>query len=397
MTGLLLENCSVVDVRAGSSLADAAVLIAGDRIAAAGPRSEVEAPADIRRLDLGGAYVTPGLINCHVHFGLVLPGEEGDRLRGETDAELALRMAENAAGTLRAGVTTVRLLAERPYVDIALRQSIARKQTLGPRVLTAGPMLISTGGHGWELGSCVEADGADGFRAATRAQIKHGVDWVKIGISGGIAGANEAIADAQMTAEEMLAVTETAHARGRRVAAHSGPAAVTATAVECGVDTIEHGYFLTDEVAGLMARSGAWLVPTINVSRAVEFFRKIGAPPWMVERALAAGELHWAGLRSAIAGGVRIAMGTDMMPHEPFDGTSVTVRELEFYVDAGMTPAAALRAATCEAAEMLGLDEVGEIRAGAVADVIAVAGDPSGDISALRDLRQVISQGRLVR
>jgi imidazolonepropionase-like amidohydrolase len=146
-----------------------------------------------------------------------------------------------------------------------------------------------------------------------------------------------------------------------------------------------------------MARSGAWLVPTINVSRAVEFFRKIGAPPWMVERALAAGELHWAGLRSAIAGGVRIAMGTDMMPHEPFDGTSVTVRELEFYVDAGMTPAAALRAATCEAAEMLGLDEVGEIRAGAVADVIAVAGDPSGDISALRDLRQVISQGRLVR
>jgi imidazolonepropionase-like amidohydrolase len=397
MTGLLLENCNVVDVRAGSSLADAAVLLDGERIAAAGPRSEVEAPADIQRLDLGGAYVAPGLINCHVHFGLVLPGEEGDRLRGETDAELALRMAENAAGTLRAGVTTVRLLAERPYVDIALRQSIARKQTLGPRVLTAGPILTSTGGHGWELGWSVEADGADGFRAATRAQIKHGVDWVKIGISGGIAGANEAIADAQMTAEEMLAVTETAHARGRRVAAHAGPAAVIATAVECNVDTIEHGYFLTDEVAALMARSGAWLVPTINVSRAVEFFRKIGAPPWMVERALAAGELHWAGLRSAIANGVRIAMGTDMMPHEPFGGTSVTVRELEFYVEAGMTPASALRAATCEAAEMLGLDEVGEIKAGAAADLIAVAGDPTDDISSLRDLRQVISQGRVVQ
>jgi imidazolonepropionase-like amidohydrolase len=396
MTGLLLENCSLVDVRAGSSLADAAVLLDGDRIAAAGPRAEVEAPADVERLDLGGAYVAPGLINCHVHFGLLLPGEEGDRLRGETDAELVLRMAADAAATLRAGVTTVRLLGERPYVDIALRESIARKQTLGPRVVTSGPVLTSTGGHGSELDSCIEADGADGFRAATRTQIKHGVDWVKIGISGGIAGPNEAIADAQMTAEEMLAVTETAHARGKRVAAHAGPAAVIATAVECGVDTIEHGYFLTDEVAALMARSGVWLVPTINVTRAADFFRKIGAPPWMVERALAAGELHWAGLRSAIANRVRIAMGTDMMPHEPFDGTSVTVRELEFYVDAGMTPAAALRTATCEAAEMLGLDEVGEVRAGAVADLIVVARDPTGDISALRDVRQVISQGRVL-
>jgi imidazolonepropionase-like amidohydrolase len=287
-------------------------------------------------------------------------------------------------------------VAERPYVDIALRNSIARGQALGPRVLTAGPMLTSTGGHGWELGSCLEADGPDGFRAATRAQIKHGVDWVKIGVSGGIAGANEAIADAQMTAEEILAVTEAAHARGRCVAAHAGPADVVRRAVECGVDTIEHGYFVTDEVATLMARSGAWLVPTINVSRAVEFYRKIGAPPWMVERALAAGELHWAALRSAIANGVRIALGTDMMPHEPFDGTSVTVRELEFYVEAGLTPAAALRSATCDAAERLGLDEVGEIRAGAAADLIVVGGDPTGDISALRDLRRVVSRGRVV-
>jgi imidazolonepropionase-like amidohydrolase len=396
VTVRLLENCNVVQVRAGTSLPDAAVLIEDERIVAAGPRSEIEAPASAERVDLGGAHLAPGLINCHVHFGLVLPGEEGDRLRGETDAALVLRMAENAAGTLRAGVTTVRLVAERPYVDIALRESIARGQTLGPRVLTAGPLLIATGGHGWELGSCVEADGADGFRAATRTQIKHGVDWVKISVSGGIAGQHEAIADAQMTAEEITAVTETAHARGRRVAAHAGPAAVVRTAVECGVDTIEHGYFLTDEVAELMARRGAWLVPTINVSRAVEFYRKIGAPPWMVERALAAGEIHWAGLRAAISSGVRIALGTDMMPHEPFDGTSVTVRELEFYVDAGLTPAAALRSATCDAAERLELPDAGEIAPGAVADLIVVGGDPTSDISALRDLRQVFSRGRPV-
>ncbi|HEV3402922.1 MAG TPA: amidohydrolase family protein [Gaiellaceae bacterium] len=396
MSPTLLENCSVVDVHAGQSLPDGVVLIDGDRIAAVGPRAEVELPGTAERVDLGGAHVLPGLINCHVHFGLVLPGTEGDRLRNESDAALALRMAANAAQTLGAGVTTVRLVGERPYADIALRDSIAAGETAGPRILTAGPLLISTGGHGWELGSCVEADGPDGFRAAARTQIKHGTDLVKISVSGGIAGENEAIADSQMTPAEIAAVTETAHARGKHVAAHAGPPGVIRTAVECGVNTIEHGYFLTGEVAAVMHEHGSWLVPTINVSRAVAFYEKIGAPHWMVEKALAAGELHWAGLREAINRGVRIAMGTDMIPHEPFDGTSVTVRELEFYVEAGMTPPAALRSATIDAAELLGRPELGRLEPGVAADLIAVRGDPIQDIASLRQLELVVSRGRVV-
>jgi imidazolonepropionase-like amidohydrolase len=166
--------------------------------------------------------------------------------------------------------------------------------------------------------------------------------------------------------------------------------------VECGVDTIEHAYFLTDEVAAFMVERGAWLVPTINVSRATEFFARIGAPDWMVARALAAGELHWAGLQAALRAGVRIALGTDMFPAEPFDGTTVTVRELEFYVEAGMAPAAALRAATIDAAEMLGLEQVGCVEPGWAADLIAVGGDPLERIGALRDLRLVVSRGRVV-
>jgi imidazolonepropionase-like amidohydrolase len=390
---LLLTNANVVDVRSGTVLEGRAVTVDGDRIAAVGPRPDASVPV----LDLEGAYVLAGLINCHVHFGLVLPGAEGDRLRGETESALALRMAANAAGTLRAGVTTVRLVGERPYADLALRDSIDRGETLGPRVLSAGPLMVSVGGHGWELPGSVEASGPEGFRRLAREQLRAGTDWLKISVSGGIAGENEAIADAQMTADEVRAVVETAHARGRRVAAHAGPAGAIRMAVEQGVDSIEHGYFLDDETTALMAARGAWLVPTINVSRAVEFFERIGAPPWMIEKALAAGELHWAGLQAAIHNQVPIALGTDMMPHEPFDGTSVTVRELEFMAEAGLSPLEALQAATIRAAELLAIDDdVGSVEPGKRADLIAVGANPVEDVSALRDLRAVVARGRPV-
>ena len=377
-------------MRTGAIAEGASVAIDAGRIAG------LERAAAERTLDLDGAYLLPGLINCHVHFGLVLPGAEGERLRGESEAALALRMVGNAAAAVSAGVTTVRLVGERPYADVALRASIERGETLGPRVVTAGPLLVSVGGHGWDLPGSLEASGPEGFRRAAREQLRNGTDWLKISVSGGIAGENEAIADAQMTAEEIGAVTETAHARGRKVAAHAGPAAVIRLAVEQGVDSIEHGYFLDDETTAFMAERGTWLVPTINVSRAVAFFEKIGAPRWMIEKALAAGELHWAGLQSAIHAGVRIALGTDMMPHEPFDGTSVTVRELEFMREAGMPPLAVLQAATIRAAELLELDDVGSVEPGKRADLIAVGGNPVEDVSALRRLRLVVARGRQV-
>ena len=395
MALVIFENCAIVDVRHGSRADDALIAVDDDHIVYSGPRDDAELPRDVQRVDLDRGYVIPGLINCHVHFGLVLPGTEGETFRGESDAALALRMAHNAAAALATGVTTVRLVGERPYVDVALRRSIERGETPGPRVLTAGPLLISTGGHGWELGSCVEADGADGFRAAARRQLRNDVDLLKISVSGGIAGHNEQIADSQMTRDEITAVTETAHGRGRKVAAHAGPADVVALAVECGVDSIEHGYFLTTEVADLMVERGAWLVPTINVSRAPHFYEKIGAPDWYREKALTAGELHWAGLKAAIARGVRIAMGTDMMPDEPFDGTSVTVRELEFYVEAGMSPLEALRTATVNAAELLGRPDRGTVEAGALADFVVLRDDPLENIAALREVETVVARGRV--
>jgi imidazolonepropionase-like amidohydrolase len=135
----------------------------------------------------------------------------------------------------------------------------------------------------------------------------------------------------------------------------------------------------------------------VNVSRASEFYARIGAPDWMIARALEAGERHWAALKEAIRDGVPIAMGTDMMPQEPFDGTTVTARELEFYVEAGMTAAEALRSATSNAAAMLGVDTIGRIRKGNRADLIVLDRDPTLDISAVRDIRLVVADGRIAR
>jgi imidazolonepropionase-like amidohydrolase len=235
-------------------------------------------------------------------------------------------------------------------------------------------------------------------RKAVRSQLKLGVDLIKIMISGGIAGRNETIDTAQLDEEEMRTVTSVAHGWGRKVAAHAGPAQVISAAIDCGIDCIEHGYFVTPEVAEKMAAHGTWLVPTIVVSRAREFYDKIGAPAWMVERALTAGERHFAALEAAIAAGVPIAMGTDMLPAEPFQGSNGTVREMEYMVEAGMSPLDVVRAATVRAAELLGVpDELGRPLPGMRADLIAVPDDPTRDVSTLADVRLVVKDGRVVR
>lgn len=396
---IVLSNCSVVDAVRREALHDAAVWVEEGRIRAVGDFEETvraaEAGGEVQVIDLDGAHVMPGLMNMHVHLGLVLPGMT--HLYTEADAARSLRMAANAKAALEAGVTTVRLLGEARGTDLALRSSIERGETPGPRIITAGAHVICTGGHGHQHSGAIEADGVDGFRRAVRDQLKAGVDLIKICISGGIAGEHEGFGP-QLMPDEMRAVAEIAHAWGKKVTAHAGPADVISQAVDCGIDGIEHGYFLDDATAGKLAETGTWLVPTICVSRAEEFFLRIGAPDWMIARALAAGELHWAAFKSCIEAGVQIAMGTDMMPAEPFGGTTGTVREMEMMVEAGMTPHQVIASATSEAARMLGLDDrLGTVDEGKLADLIAVDGDPREDVSRLRDIRFVMKNGVVVR
>lgn len=367
-------------------------------IAAVGTEAEAYAAvgADARTIDLGGGIVTPGLINGHVHFGLALPGAAGDLVRNGTDADLLMVMADSARRTLHAGITTARLVGESRGLDFSLRRGINAGLIEGPRVITAGEALCCTGGHGWDA-DAVEGDGADDFRRLTRLQIRGGADLIKMCISGGIAGEHEEIHTPQLFDDEMEAIIKVAHDWGRKVTAHVGPTSTLERAIKLGLDCVEHGYELTREVTELMAERGVWYVPTITVSRCADFFDAQGAPEWMKQRALSAGPRHWESLQHAIASGVRIAMGTDMPPAVDYDGTSATVREMEFMQEAGMTALQVLISATSDAAELIDARDLGRIKVGARADLIAMREDPTASISALRSMDWVMKDGRIVR
>ena len=394
-----ITGASLVDLEGGPPIVNAVVVMREGRFSVVGPAATTRVPDDAEIIDATGLWLAPGLMNMHVHLGLRLPGVAGAALANETEAELALRMAANARASLRAGVTTVRLPGDEGHVDLALKRAIDRGEAEGPRIFSAGEMVQVTGGHG----SGVDEVGNDGpyeFREAVRREIRAGATWIKIAISGGIATPGGDIAASFMTRDELEAVVDMAHRHGAKVTAHSGSPRATREAVAAGIDAIEHGYFLTQGEFELMRDNGVWYVPTIVVSQpaTMPFFERIGSPEWYLDRVRAVGERHWAALRAAITAGVDIALGTDQFPHEENDGTIATVREAEYYVAAGMSDLQALRAATVDAARMLGAeDELGSIEVGKLADLIAVAADPSRDISALRDIRLVIKGGAVVR
>jgi imidazolonepropionase-like amidohydrolase len=203
-----------------------------------------------------------------------------------------------------------------------------------------------------------------------------------------------------MTRDEMEAVTDIARRHGVRVTAHSGSAPATMEAIEAGVNCIEHGYFLNREVLRRMKEKDVWYVPTIVVSRpaTMPYFERIGSPAWYLERVKSVAPSHWEALRTAIAEGVRIALGTDQFPYEPNDGTSATVREAEYYVEAGMSPLQALRSATVDTATLLGTTaDTGSLEVGKLADIVGVDADPLADIKALRTIGFVMKDGRVVR
>lgn len=396
MTAIVLSHCTVVDGVSDEPRRNTNILIRDDRIAAVG--TSVDVPADARRIDLRGGYVMAGLLNMHTHLSLSLPGAAGDAVGALPPHALALYMAWGARRTLHAGVTTVRCVAEKNHVDFALRQAIENGWLPGPRVFTAGRALVCSGGHGHSGADTLECDGADDFRRGTRRQIAAGADLIKVMISGGIAGEHEAIDTPQLTGEEITAVLETAHAWGRKVTAHAGPAPIIEQAVRLGLDCVEHGYQLTEPVARLMADRRTSLVPTLIVTRCKDFFDSLGVPEWMRQRSLGAGPRHVESYRLALAAGVETMLGSDMPPFQEVDGTTATVRELEYMAEFGLSPLEALRAATIVPARWLGAGgSIGTVEPGKYADLIAMTADPTQEVSALRSLHWVMKGGEVVR
>jgi imidazolonepropionase-like amidohydrolase len=387
-----IAGATLVNLEGGPHMSNAVVVIDGGRIQAI----EKAAPPDAEVLRGDGLFLLPGLVNLHVHLGLVLPGKMEAELADETDAELALRMASNARKSLEAGVTTIRIPGDARHADLALKAAIERGEVKGPRIHSAGEMVDITAGHG---ASGETADGPYALRKAVRREIGSGATWIKIAISGGIATPRGDIAEALMTEDEIEAVVDAAHRFGVKVTAHSGSPQATSVAVGLGIDCIEHGYFLTREVLREMKARGTFFVPTIVVSqpKTMPFFERIDSPPWYLERVKSVGPRHFEALRMAIEEGVPIGLGTDQFPFEENDGTTATVREMEYYVEAGMTPLAALRSATVGAASLLGAErDIGTIEVGKFADIVAVRADPTKSVSALRELVLVMKGGDVV-
>ena len=393
-----IVGATVVNLEGGTALDNAVVLIEGEKIKAIGP-SGTEVPAGAEVIRAAGTWLVPGLTNMHVHFGLKLPGRDRSALAEETTAALTLRMMVNARDSLYAGITTVRMTGSEGNTGIAVRDAIARGDYPGPRVYTAGGVTM-TGGHGSRPGQTYN-DGPYEMVKTARMKIREGQDWIKIAISGGVATDGDGgITEALMTPEEMRAIIDASHRFGVKVAAHSGSTPATNAAVDAGVDSIEHGYDLDRALLKKMAKQGTWYVPTIMVTHpgGREYFERIGSPPWYLERRESVGKQHWQTLRTAIQEGVKIALGTDQMPYEPNDGTTSTVREAEAYVEAGMTPLQALRAATIAPATMLNAqDKIGSVEVGKYADILAVTADPLKNISALRNIVMIMKGGTVYR
>ena len=356
-------------------------------------------------VDLKDKFVLPGLVDMHVH----LWGIGGDPMRARLleitrdrfDDEMTA--VANARATLDAGFTSVRDLGGDPRGIRALRDAIDQGIVEGPSITNAGQMISVTGGHGdagnglaEEYAEAVHAteinlcDGPDECRRAVRAQVGLGAKVIKFAATGGVLSNVSGGLGRAMTPDEMKAIVETAHALGRKVAAHSHAAEGTKSALEAGVDSIEHGTFLDDETIALFKKTGAYLVPTeIAPIAALAQARSGALPPASIPKAEEAAAAMVASHRKAYAAGVKVAFGTDTGVSK--HGQNAT--EFAVLVSNGLTPMQAIRAATVSAADLLGRDDIGTLQPGKTADIIAVSGSPLEDVTRLEHVAFVMHHG----
>ncbi len=371
------------------AIEDGAVLVEDGRILSLGPAAGL--PTGAKITDLGDVTLLPGLIDAHVHLVWSASAEPHEVVERESRALTALRCANNAALHLRAGVTTVRDVGATDGLSIDVARAVGLGVLRGPRVIAAGRAIAMTGGHGWFLGR--EADGAEAVRHAVRSELKAGATCIKLMASGGVYGHAEEPGSPQLTVEEMRAGVEEAHKAGRKVAAHAYSIEAIGNALDAGVDSIEHGSFMDRDTAGRMRESGTYLVPTMSVYRAMsEGGPELGAPEYIRRKTDEVLEASREAFRLALEAGVPVAAGTDCgAPGHPHGTLS---EELMLMVESGASPIQALRFGTSAAADLLGLgDEVGSLEPGKRADLLAVDGDPTSEILALRGVRMVLRDG----
>ncbi|HEV2492310.1 MAG TPA: amidohydrolase family protein [Terriglobia bacterium] len=394
----------LLDVRSGRYLENQIILVEGGRIQAVGPASELASrvPSDAKVVDLSHATVLPGLIDAHTHLTMS-PYLMGYRSLSISVPREALLGARNARVTLEAGFTTVRNVGASGYSDIALRDAINAGDVPGPRIDASGPALGITGGHcdsnllapQFHYFSDGVANGVPAVMAKVPEDIKYGSDVIKFCATGGVLSKGDSPDLEQFSPEEMRALIAEAHRLGRKVAAHAHGAQGIKDAAEAGVDSIEHGSFINEEDIQLMKQHGTYLVPTLYLSDwFMENYKSLGLTDDMVAKAKYVMPAARQNVGRAFREGVKVAFGTDaaVYPH------GLNAHEFAVMVKLGMTPLAAIQAATINAADLLGWsDRVGSLEPGRFADLIAVDGDPLADVTVLENVKFVMKGGEVVK
>jgi imidazolonepropionase-like amidohydrolase len=397
-TIVAVRAAKLVDTKNGTTIANPVVIIEDDKVKAVG--SGLAIPAGATVVDLKGATLLPGLIDCHTHI-TGQPTDYYEDIFRRSPLDYAVIAHVYAKRTLDAGFTTVRDVGAPEYLDIALKRAIDRGDIPGPRMIAAGLAISSTGGHGDLTGFSpyvkIEglsnvADGVDEVRKLVRTNVKFGADVIKVLAGGGVLSEEEAVGGPQFSQQELDALVEEARMWGRKVAAHAhGPEPIK-RAIRAGVASVEHASLIDDEGIRLAKEHGTFLVMDIyNDDYILAEYSRMGYPEKIMNKERQVGRQQRENFQKAVRAGVKMAFGTDagVYPH------GWNAKQFAHMVRWGMTPMQAIQAATVNAAELLGWSgKVGEVSPGAYADLIAVAGDPLADVTQLEHPIFVMKGGK---
>src|SRR5213592_3616293 len=409
---VVLKAARMFDGKSNTLVQNAVVIVQGDKIVDAG--SNLPTPNGAQVIDLGNATLSPGFMDAHTHLTLDFSGDYNLLRLKEVDlnvSEQAIIATAHARATVEAGFTTVRdlgshFVGSREFVDVALRNSINKGVIVGPRMLVATKGIGATGGHFDPTSGFRDflfgrepdytdgiANGPDEIRRAVRFEVKNGADVIKAAVSGGVLSLADEVDTPQLTPAEMAALVDESHRLRKKVAVHCHGDQAARDAIEAGVDSIEHGSFMKPETVTMMKKKGTFLTPTLMASEWI-MGKLDNYPPVLQAKAKAATAARSEMFRNAVKMGIKISFGTDaaVYPH------GQNAKEFKLMVDLGMAPIDALKSATANDADLLGITQkVGTLEKGKLADVIAMPGDPTIDITVTERVSFVMREGKIIR
>lgn len=399
---ILLSASSMVDTITGRLVADPQLLIKDGKIVAVGKVGDLQGVDGVQKIHLEGQTLIPGFMDMHVHLSSAGEGVSFLESRLQSVPRRTVNAVANANTTLNAGFTSVRNVGAADYTVIAVRDAVNAGDVPGPRIWATGPSLGITGGHCDDNYSPPElkvksqgiADGPWAIKAKVRENIKYGANAIKFCATGGVFSRGTKVGAIQYSLEEMQAIVEESHRRDLVVAAHAHGTEGIKTAIIAGVDSIEHASILDDEAISLAKKHGTvFSMDIYNTEYTLEFGKANGVPEENLKKDLEIGQVQRDSFSAAVKAGVKMVFGSDAAIYPHGDNAKQFSRMVKF----GMTEAQALQAATINAAKLMKSDDLGALKVGYFADIVAVPGNPLSDITVTESVSFVMKNGEIIR